>query len=163
MRGFLVLWSIGGAIWAQMWVAIDGYEKGAFLSVEHTCDGADIPIVVRWGGAPASARAYVVRMYDPDAPADTFTHWIVYNLSGGELNPRQGGYREGYNDFGRIGYGGPCPPSRDEAHRYVIEVYALHKPIQVGELATWDKIRLVLSDRVVARAETFVRYKRQRR
>ncbi|GIV23807.1 MAG: YbhB/YbcL family Raf kinase inhibitor-like protein [Bacteroidia bacterium] len=154
--------SLSAALWAQMWVRIQGYEPGAFLPPEHTCDGADIALTIQWGGAPAGTQVYVLRLYDPDAPADTFTHWIVYNFSGQEVGPRAQHLKEGYNDFGQKGYRGPCPPPRDAAHRYVAEVYALRRPLQVSEPVTWDKLRPALADKVLARAETFVRYKRQK-
>ncbi|MCS7188817.1 MAG: YbhB/YbcL family Raf kinase inhibitor-like protein [Bacteroidia bacterium] len=160
MRYFLLLSSLG---WAQWEVIIEGYKKGDFLSVEHTCDGGDIPLTIRWKGSPSNTQAYVVRMYDPDAPADTFTHWLIYNFTGQEITPHSKGLAQGYNDFGRAGYGGPCPPPRDEAHRYVIEVYALRKPIQIQGPATWEKIRAAIADKVIAHTETYVRYKRQRR
>jgi Raf kinase inhibitor-like YbhB/YbcL family protein len=153
----------GGIFYAQMWVRIGEYEPGAYLSAEHTCDGGDVAPLIRWGGAPAGTKAYVMRMYDPDAPADTFTHWLVVNVKGTEWGPRKAEATEGYNDFGQVGYGGPCPPPRDEPHRYVVEVYALAQPLAVRPPLTWEKVRGLVSAQGVAKAETFVRYKRQRR
>lgn len=154
---------VGGVLSAQMWVRIEGYEVGAMLSVEHTCDGSDVPFTIQWGAAPPQTRAYVVHVYDPDAPVDTFTHWIVYNFTQTKLGPRMQGLLEGYNDFGKVGYGGPCPPAKDPAHRYVVAVYALRAPVSVASPVTWEKLQAALEGKVVARAETHVQYKRKSR
>lgn len=152
-----------GGLSAQMWVRIEGYDPGAMLSAEHTCDGSDVPLTVQWGSAPPETRAYVLHLYDPDAPVDTFTHWIVYNLTQTSVGPRVQGLKEGYNDFGRVGYGGPCPPTKDPAHRYVVAIYALRAPVSVGQPVTWEKLRTALADKVLARVETYVQYKRKGR
>lgn len=149
--------------WGQMWVKVADYPPGGYLGMEHTCDGADLPPSVQWGGAPPQTQVYVLRMYDPDAPADTFIHWIVYNISTAKITGQSISFPQGYNDFGRVGYGGPCPPAKDPPHRYVVEVYALKKPIVLSGTVTWERLRSVMGDKVIDRAETFVIYKRQKR
>lgn len=161
MKGSWALLGIGPLL-AQMWVRIEGYERGAFLPSEHTCDGAHVPLVIQWGRVPPAARAFVVRMYDPDAPQDTFIHWLVCNVKGTQLGPGHEEGLVGYNDFGKVGYGGPCPPVRDSAHRYFVEVYALSESLSVRPPVTWEKVRSLLTARMLARSETFVRYKRKR-
>lgn len=150
-------------LWGQMWVKVGEYQAGEFIGVEHTCDGANIPPMIRWGGVPPNAQSFVVRMYDPDAPADTFIHWVVYNVRSTQIEGTSGEGQVGYNDFGKRGYGGPCPPPRDEAHRYVVEVYALSRLISIAGEPTWERIRAAMGDRILARGESFVQYKRQRR
>src|SRR5713101_631817 len=86
---------------------------------QYTCVGADASPALSWSNAPAEAKSFVLVVDDPDAPSGSFTHWIVYNLPttvGGlaaslprsETLPQ--GARQGLNDFGRVGYNGPCPP-----------------------------------------------------
>ncbi|MEN3041608.1 MAG: YbhB/YbcL family Raf kinase inhibitor-like protein [Bacteroidia bacterium] len=152
-----VLW------WLQMWVKIGDFTPGSPINVEHTCDGANIPPTIQWGGAPAHTQTYVLRLYDPDAPGDTFIHWIVYNLRETAVGAQSAHLSQGYNDFGQIGYGGPCPPPRDNAHRYVAEVYALVKPVVITGTPTWEKIRAAMADKIIARGETYVTYKRHKR
>jgi len=161
MKGLWACVGIGPLL-AQMWVRIEGYERGAWLPPQHTCDGANVPLSIQWGGAPSSTRAFVVRLYDPDAPQDTFIHWLVCNVKGTQLGPNQEDGLVGYNDFGKVGYGGPSPPVRDPAHRYVAEVYALSEPLNVRPPITWEKVRSLLAARTLARAETFVRYQRKK-
>jgi hypothetical protein len=76
-------------------------------------------------------------MDDPDAPGGVFTHRVLFNLPAGsrELSeaipaqkqlPNEG--LQGKNSFGKIGYGGPCPPP-GRMHHYRFTLYALDKPL----------------------------------
>jgi hypothetical protein len=77
-----------------------------------TCDGANRLPRLEWSAPPAGTRELAIEMLDPDAPGGTFTHWLVYGLPPGlsSLTAVPAGAAEGVNDFGRLGYGGPCPP-----------------------------------------------------
>jgi Raf kinase inhibitor-like YbhB/YbcL family protein len=97
-----------------------------------TCDGADKSPPLAWDDV-AAADGYVVVMVDEDA--DDFVHWVVFDIApsitelGAGRIPR--GATEGRNDFGDAGYGGPCPPRDDDAHHYVLTVYAVSEaPMQ---------------------------------
>ncbi|MCS7297409.1 MAG: YbhB/YbcL family Raf kinase inhibitor-like protein [Bacteroidia bacterium] len=150
-------------LWGQMWVKIGDYSPGAEIGIEHTCDGGDIPPLIQWGNSPKETQVYVLRLYDPDAPADTFIHWIAYNIKNSQIGRGSRDVQEGYNDFGKVGYGGPCPPVRDSPHRYVAEVYALKKPLPLNGAVSWEKIRSLMGDKVIGHAQTFVTYKRHKR
>ena len=75
--------------------------------------------------------------HDPDAPTGSgFWHWLVANIPPEvtELaldagNPESGllpaGALQTRTDFGAPGYGGPCPPEGDHAHRYFFTVFAV--------------------------------------
>ncbi|GIW05043.1 MAG: hypothetical protein KatS3mg059_1663 [Thermomicrobiales bacterium] len=119
------------------------FADGQQIPVKYTCDAQDISPPLRWSGVPAEAQELVLVVDDPDAPSGIFTHWLVYGLPPrttglpegvppGETVP--GGGRQGRNDFGRLGYGGPCPPSG--SHRYVFTVYALDAPLNLPPGAT---------------------------
>src|SRR6266511_2793450 len=96
------------------------FTDGAAIPVKHTCDGADVSPPLAWSGAPAGTRAFALIADDPDAPAGTWVHWVLYDLpaAASELPENVakvetldlGGARQGRNDFRRPGYGGPCPP-----------------------------------------------------
>jgi Raf kinase inhibitor-like YbhB/YbcL family protein len=164
LSGMRWLWAWAGVgLWAQgvLGIVVEGYERGQRMRVEHTCDGADLPPVVSWK-AVAGAKAYVVWFYDPDAPVDTFTHWLVVNHRDTQLGPAQRQVGQP-NDFGRVGYGGPCPPAKHGAHRYVFRVYALSQPIKVGPTAGWKEVQAQLSGKVLAVEEYELSYQRQRR
>jgi Raf kinase inhibitor-like YbhB/YbcL family protein len=98
---------------------------GSTVPREFTCDGANrVPRL--WSAPPLGTRERAVEMLGPDAPGGTFTHWLVYGLPAGiaRLAAVPAGAAEGVNDFGRPGYGGPCPP-RGPAHHYHLVVLAL--------------------------------------
>jgi Raf kinase inhibitor-like YbhB/YbcL family protein len=104
------------------------FAEGDTVPTEFTCDGADTSPPLEWSGVPEGAAELRLSVTDPDAPGGTFTHWLVTGVDPGvtEIGPGEvpGGGTEGPNDFGRTGYGGPCPPP-GAAHRYVFTVEAL--------------------------------------
>jgi hypothetical protein len=114
-------------------VSSEAYIHGQPMPVRYTCLGEDISPAVRWERAPNGTVSFAVVVEDPDAPSGTFTHWLVYGilrdqsaLPEGLPKEREvaGGIRQGTNDFGTVGYRGPCPPE-GSSHRYILRVYAL--------------------------------------
>ena len=110
------------------------FENGGRIPRRYTCDGDDVSPPLEWSGAPEGTKSYALIMYDPDAPRGTFIHWVLYNIPAGlnalpEAVPREpvveGIGVQGVNDFGRTGYGGPCPPPGHGAHRYFFALHAL--------------------------------------
>ena len=79
---------------------------------EFTCDGANRPPRLQWSTPPSGTQQLAVELPGPDAPGGTFTHWLIYRMPAGitSLAAVPPGAAEGVNDFGRRGYGGPCPP-----------------------------------------------------
>jgi Raf kinase inhibitor-like YbhB/YbcL family protein len=103
------------------------FAPGGTIPAEHTCEGADLSPPLEWSGVPEAAASLVVTCVDRDAPRGLFRHWAVCNLSAAATG-LAAGERAGdaaINDFGRPGYGGPCPPRGDRPHRYVFRVAAL--------------------------------------
>ena len=106
-------------------ITTTAFEEGAFFPVQHTCDGDNTSPPLRWDDVPKGAVSFALILEDPDAPGGVFTHWIVYNLPADcrelekiipiEKNLGNGAI-QGKNDFGKYGYGGPCPPKGD-VHR----------------------------------------------
>ena len=93
----------------------------------YTCEGEDVPPPLVWSGAPAGTKSFALIVDDPDAPGGTFCHWAIFDISptatsvGDEI---PAGAHEAVNDFGRRGYGGPCPPPR-HLHHYRFRLMAL--------------------------------------
>lgn len=111
------------------------FSDGERIPVKYTCDGDDVSPPLGWEGAPPEARSFMLIMYDPDAPVGTFIHWVLYDIPASvnalpEAVPRtavvEGLGVQGRNDFGSLGYGGPCPPPGDKPHRYFFALHALN-------------------------------------
>ncbi len=124
------------AVAATITVSSPAFSNGSTIPAQYTCDGADVSPPLRWSGVPSSAKSLVIAMEDPDAPGGLFIHWVLYNVSPNLTELPQGvppaaSTRFGLqaiNDFGRVGYGGPCPPP-GKPHRYIIVIYALNSTL----------------------------------
>lgn len=132
---------------------------GAAIPAAFTCQGQGTSLPLAWSGVPAGAQSLALVVEDPDAPKGTFTHWIVYDLppSAGALAagaastglPR--GAQQGRNDYGRPGYGPPCPPRGQ--HHYVISLYALDTRLPAREGLGKQDLDRAMSGHVIAKAE----------
>jgi Raf kinase inhibitor-like YbhB/YbcL family protein len=101
------------------------------------CTGKNVSPALNWSGAPKGTKSFAVNLYDPDAPTGSgFWHWVVVNIPAdatslpkGAGDPKGSGMPAGalqfHNDFGVVGYGGPCPPRGDKPHHYHFNVFAL--------------------------------------
>ena len=129
----LCLWGLG---LAQMRLESPAFGWGSPIPVRYTCDGANLSPPLIFAGVPLNAASLALVLFDPDAPGGIFYHWIVYDLVPGRRGlpegvpgrPRLPGLLQGINDFGRPGYGGPCPPRGDRPHRYFFRLYAIRSP-----------------------------------
>jgi Raf kinase inhibitor-like YbhB/YbcL family protein len=106
---------------------------------KYTCEGQDISPPLAWGEPPEGTQSFALIVDDPDAPGGMFTHWVIFNVPSDyrelpEAVPTQdrlsSGALQGKNDFGRIGYGGPCPPP-GHPHRYRFTLYALDQSLDL--------------------------------
>jgi len=146
--------------------------KGAFAAGEpiprkYTCDGDDISPPLRWNNAPKNTRTFALIADDPDAPIGTWVHWVLYNLAGEthalpEAIPPDAdlpdGSRHGKNSWGRLGYGGPCPPGG--THRYFFKLYALDTMLDLAPGASKEQLLQAMEGRILAQAELMGLYTR---
>src|SRR5574342_865171 len=139
------------------------FVDGAEIPARHTCDGDDISPRLLWSGVPDRARSLALVLDDPDAPRGTFTHWVVSDLSADLTELAEGSTKgiQGRNSFGRTGYGGPCPPPRDDAHRYRFTLYALDVPAIALSDGTREELERKFGAHVLGTAQLMGRYKRQ--
>ncbi len=133
----------------------------------HTCDGADLSPSLEWSDSPAPTQSFALIMDDPDAPAGTWNHWLLYDLSP-SVHALAQGYKpgslgkSGKNDFGRLGYGGPCPPRGHGAHRYYFKLYALDTAsLGLPEGAGRAALDKALRGHILAEAHYLGRYERK--
>jgi Raf kinase inhibitor-like YbhB/YbcL family protein len=145
------------------------FQTGGQIPVEHTCDGSDVSPALAWEDPPPATKSFALIADDPDAPGGDWVHWVVFNLpaaarglSGGI--PRgadlPSGGRQGRNDFGQRGYGGPCPP-RGPAHRYYFKLFALDSMLDLSADVTKGDLLMAMEDHILAQAELTGRYQRR--
>jgi Raf kinase inhibitor-like YbhB/YbcL family protein len=149
-------------------IASDAFEEGKSVPRKFTCDGADRSPPLHWEGAPEGTNALALVVDDPDAPSGTWTHWLLYNMPPatralGEGIPTSAtlgdGSRQGTNDFGKVGYSGPCPPP-GSTHRYRFKLYALSSPIELEPGAKRDAVLKAIDEKRLAEAELTATYGR---
>jgi Raf kinase inhibitor-like YbhB/YbcL family protein len=144
------------------------FSAGETIPKKFTCDGPDVSPQLKWNDLPAKTQSIALIMDDPDAPAGTWVHWVLYDLPAntrelpeGAAKQEQlsGGARQGRNDFGKIGYGGPCPPP-GKPHRYFFKLYALEAKLGLKAGATKDDVERAMKGHVLAQAELIGKYGR---
>lgn len=144
-----------------MEIRTDAFAPGASIPEKYTCSGENISPPLAISGVPQSAKALVLVVDDPDAPAGTFVHWVVYNMPprtdriDAGVKPAQtmpGGGMQGRNDFGRAGYGGPCPPP-GSPHHYRFRLFALSSQITPPQSATGPDVEQAMQGHILASTE----------
>ncbi len=142
------------------------FIDGAAIPAQFTCDGDDVSPDLSWEGAPRETGAMALIVDDPDA--DGFVHWVVYNMTGSQSGGLAEGVSaspdapaQGMNDFGRLGWGGPCPSSG--THRYRFRLLALDRALELTEAPRAQAVLDAAEGRVVADATLTGTYARARR
>jgi Raf kinase inhibitor-like YbhB/YbcL family protein len=145
----------------------DAFGPDGLIPQHYTCDGENISPSLRWDRPPDHTRSLVLIVDDPDAPGKTFVHWVLYDLPPETHNlPERvatqpklyNGAIQGTNDFGRLGYRGPCPPSG--THRYFFKLYALDQRLGLVPGATKTQVVNAMENHVLASAELVGLYTR---
>ncbi|HEV3165470.1 MAG TPA: YbhB/YbcL family Raf kinase inhibitor-like protein [Isosphaeraceae bacterium] len=151
------------------------FSEGTAIPKKHTCDGDDTSPPLSWTNVPQKAQSLALICEDPDAPTGTFTHWLVYNLSADLTELNEGIHRtetftpasgdkhdvpahQGKNDFGNLGYGGPCPPSG--THHYYFKLFALDTTPDLKPGATRSQLLSAIKDHVLAEGRLMGTYAR---
>jgi Raf kinase inhibitor-like YbhB/YbcL family protein len=105
------------------------FTEGGWIPELYSCQGADVSPSLEWEGPPSETRSFTLIVEDPDAPGGVWSHWVLYDIPA-QVQALAQGYKpgslgvSGVNDFGNLGYNGPCPP-KGKAHRYFFKLYAL--------------------------------------
>ena len=144
------------------------FEDGGLIPAEYTCDGADMSPPLQWGVVPEGTKSIALICDDPDAPMGTFVHWVIFglpaetrelaeNIPSDETLPN--GAKQGKSDFGRIGYGGPCPPSG--THRYFFKIYALDTEVALAAGASKRELLGAMEGHILGQGQLIGKYKRQ--
>ena len=143
------------------------HDRGA-IPERFTCDGKDISPALAWSAPPTGTTSLALVVDDPDGPAGMWVHWVLYDLPGGlrklsENLPKNrdlaNGARQGRNDFGKIGYNGPCPP-RGPAHRYFFKLYGLSSMTHLESGATKAELESAMRGKILAQAQLIGTFQR---
>jgi Raf kinase inhibitor-like YbhB/YbcL family protein len=145
-----------------MTISSTAFSEGDEIPRRHTCDGDDLSPPLSWSGAPHGAQSLVMITDDPDAPAGTFVHWVLFNIPPDTSSLSEGVSGvgiQGINGFGKGGYGGPCPP-KGPAHRYFFKMYALDTSLNLQSSATKSEVEMAMQGHVLAQGQLMGSYER---
>lgn len=127
---------------------------------QYTCEGENINPPLTIGEIPGETKSLALIMEDPDAPNGTFDHWLVWNIPvTGSIGEKSNQGIAGINDFGKSGYGGPCPPTG--THRYFFRVYALDVELDLEADASKKMLLEAIDDHVLAMGELMAKYEKK--
>ena len=147
------------------------FGSGSMIPEMYTCEDDDISPPLSWTitNAPDGIESFALIVDDPDAPGGTWVHWIIFNIPdttsslaedaspGGQQLPA--GCIEGFNDFGNVEYGGPCPPT-GQNHRYFFRLYALDTVLDLQEGATRDQVDQAMAGHILVEDLHYGRFER---
>jgi Raf kinase inhibitor-like YbhB/YbcL family protein len=139
------------------------FQNNANISAKYTCDGDDVNPPLEFHDIPGNCVSLALIVDDPDAPSGDFVHWIIWNIVPtvggiGENSVPEGG-TEGMTDFGRGGWGGPCPPSG--VHRYHFKLFALDTLLEIPADSTKVDLEASMSGHILEQAVYIGKYQRQ--
>ncbi len=143
------------------------FENNELIPKDYTCDGKDISPPLSWSGIPENTKSLVLICDDPDAPMGTWVHWVIYNMPPASKGLQEGviplpdlpyDTKQGINDFKKVGYSGPCPPSG--THRYFFKLYALNTKLNLKSNATKNQLLAAMKGHILSQTELIGKYKR---
>ena len=148
---------------AKMKITSSAFQEGGNIPSKFTCDGGDSSPPLQIAEIPSGAKSLALVVDDPDAPSGLFTHWIVWNISPQTNVIAEGSAPKGVqgtSDFGKSGYGGPCPPSG--THRYYFKIFALDRELDLSSGAKRSHLDAAMKGHVVAQGELMGRYSKRK-
>ena len=148
---------------AKVKMTSSAFQQGGTIPSKFSCDGANTNPPLQISDVPSGAKSLVLIVDDPDAPSGLFTHWAVWNISAQTTTIAEGSTPKGVpgtNDFGKSGYGGPCPPSG--THRYYFKIFALDRDLDLPSGAKRSQLDAAMKGHVVAQGELMGRYSRKK-
>jgi Raf kinase inhibitor-like YbhB/YbcL family protein len=139
------------------------FADGEPIPRRFTCDGEDVSPHLAWSGAPDETQALALIAIDPDAR--DFVHWLVFNMTGtpsgglpAAVSSSPDAPSQGTNGFGRLGYGGPCPPSG--VHHYRFSLYSLDQPLELAGAPGLEELESAMRGHVIGEASITGTYHR---
>jgi len=144
-------------------ISSEAFKQNGQIPSKYSCDGADINPPLMIENVPTTAMSLALIVDDPDAPAGTWVHWVMWNINPSSKvikeNTVPQGAEQGMNDFRKRSYGGPCPPSG--THRYFFKLYALDSTLTLGPNTNKASLEKAMKGHVLAQSELIGLYKRK--
>ncbi|OGH37399.1 MAG: phosphatidylethanolamine-binding protein [Candidatus Levybacteria bacterium RIFCSPLOWO2_01_FULL_38_21] len=144
-----------------MKITSSAFKYNSKIPSKYTCDDKNINPPLEFSDIPRETKSLVLIIDDPDAPSKTWVHWVIYNIDPSVTKIEENSVPKGLlgrTDFGKEGYGGPCPPSG--THRYFFKLYALDTILDAPNGLTKQQVLEKTRDRVIEEAELIGLYKR---
>jgi len=149
-------------------ITSSAFAEGGLIRPKYTCDGVDVSPPLQWDAIPEGTKSIALICDDPDAPMGTWVHWVLFNLPAETKELAENippdrtlpsGAKQGTSDFGRIGYGGPCPPSG--THRYFFKIYALDAEVGLEAGAGKRQLLGAMEGHILGQGQLIGKYKRR--
>ena len=149
-------------------ISTTSFQPGGDIPRKYTCEGPDVSPALSWTDPPSGTQSFALISDDPDAPVGTWVHWVAYDLPASarqlpegvpKTDTISGGGVQGLNDFGKTGYGGPCPPP-GKPHRYYFKLYALDSKLNLKPGAKKKTVEQAMQGHILAQSEVMGRFKR---
>ena len=156
--------AVENATLTKLKLTSDAFRDGQAIPAHHTCDGANQSPPLSWGEPPQATKSFALVIDDPDAPGGTFRHWGAFNIpaSTRRIGAGQQPGTQAINDFGKPGYGGPCPPKGHGPHHYHFKLFALDVDrLDLGADAKVVNVENAATDHAVAQGELIGTYERR--
>jgi Raf kinase inhibitor-like YbhB/YbcL family protein len=136
-------------------ITSSAFREGETIPAEYSCSGQNISPPLAWSGLPSDAHTLALIADDPDAPAGTWVHWVLYNLPGSTVELPAGVQNpgvEGINSNRKSGYSGPCPPA-GKPHRYFFKLYALDTSLELKPGASKGELEKAMQGHILAHGQ----------
>ena len=128
------------------------FKNNEMIPKKFTCQGEDINPKLIFEDIPKEAKSLALIMDDPDAPNQTFVHWVMYNIPViAKMDEDSSIGIEGINSAGAVGYFGPCPPTG--SHRYFFKLYALDTFLDLKKGASKEELEIAMNDHIIEKAQ----------
>jgi Raf kinase inhibitor-like YbhB/YbcL family protein len=136
------------------------FAAGQAIPAKYTCKGENVSPALSWGDPPDGTQTLVLIVDDPDAPGGTWVHWVMFNIPADVRDLSENfpgdatlpdGSVQGITDFGKPGYGGPCPPSG--THRYFFKLYALDTTLTLDAKTKKADLEAAMDGHILAQTE----------
>ena len=151
----------------EMKLNSSAFEEGGMIPSKYTCDGENISPPLSWSGEPENTKSFVITCDDPDAPSGNWIHWVIYDIPVNVLELKENvppqkilenSAKQGLSDFGKIGYGGPCPPGG--THRYIFKIYAINKMLELEAGLKKSEVLKAIDGNILAETQILSKYKK---